>query len=206
MHWLQGALSVTHDRTEGRFAARDPELLLPHVLQTAVSMALAPLGGLLLHASAVWRRDQLWVFAGLSGRGKTTIALELADGGQPFALDRVILFPVEPDHRVMSMPTPFGDPESRVQPTAARPVAGICVVEQAADAQVVALSPAEGAFELLRLVTRARSRAPDEARLLQLVARIVEGAPVYRLRFPKTTQFWRHIDQITYSKREAQAP
>ncbi len=69
--------TIAQDGSTARLRAPRLERCLDAVLRYILSKRLLLGGGLLLHASAIVRNEQAWVFAGPSGVGKTTISKQL---------------------------------------------------------------------------------------------------------------------------------
>jgi hypothetical protein len=173
----------------------------------AIPLLLAERGELGLHASAVVAGDYAVLFAGPSGRGKSTLALSSARLGHPvLSEDGTVLSPNDPDLR--AWPGPRGvravDPGPMDEPTerAARggrrlielplggearrpvPVGAVCVLAQRGERlHIRPLTPADAVPALMPgLIHSGEPRAL--ARSFALLARLLERVPAYRVSMP----------------------
>src|SRR5690606_2367179 len=88
--------AASSEPVRARFRVGDSANSLEAAIRIAASIALPRRGGVIVHASAVAARGRAWIFAGVSGAGKSTIA-RLLSGASPelvaLADELVILAP-----------------------------------------------------------------------------------------------------------------
>lgn len=150
--------------------------------------------GMMLHASGVLRNGLLWLFAGYSRAGKTTIARELNGGGEPTSVDRVVLLPE--GQSVLAYPTPFSDPGSElVRHEPATPEA-VVIVEQGERHALHRLEIASAAGILVHHSSwNWQSRAVMET-ALETAGWMAERVPMYAMTFSRDEGFWPLLEAI----------
>jgi hypothetical protein len=155
-------------------------------------------GGLLLHAAAIVRNEQAYVFLGHSGSGKTTCCRvsEKLPGIQVLNDDLVVLLPDASDWRVFS--TPFWN-QTQVKP--GMPGQGIRLrkIYSLVKDEVVwseAISQAIAIAEIIACMP-AFGRLPEEMRstLWKPVQKLAQTPGVKRLHFRKDATFWDVLDE-----------
>jgi len=198
---LRGVLERTSGRYQGCFTvAADGPGPLEIVLRACLSVLCEQAGALLIHASAVVRDGGVWLFCGPAGCGKSTIASELAAGAMPLAVDRAVLV-AEQDGSFTAHSTPFSDHERRLTGPQSGPLAGLCLIEQAAEHRVEELPP-WAAITALLPQTLAFSRAPVVVeRVMATVGRLAESGLCCKLYFAKNDGFWRLLSRRTTGAR-----
>lgn len=162
----------------------------------AVPLLLAELGELALHAAAVGVRDRAVLFAGPSGRGKSTLALAASEGGHPvLSEDGVMIDP--DDEQLLVWPglrgvrvAASGKPRGFVELPAGReareplPLGAICVLgDRRERLEISSLSPAAAVPALVPSLVHSGERAAL-ARAFALLARVLARTPAYRVSLP----------------------
>ncbi len=185
-----------------------PGHLEHRLVATAIPLLAAELGDLVLHASAVVADGGAILFCGPSGRGKSTLALGLADAGMPLLTEdgTVITLGREP----LAWPGPLGirvhagaapsfatrEPSGddgevpmrlvapAVRETRAAPVRAIVVLEPRGGGRAVA-EPLRAADAVPALVPDVIAAGEEHlASLFPLAARAADTMPVWRGRVP----------------------
>lgn len=82
---------IKEDATHATLHAPCTERSIDGVLRYLLSQQVLMRGGLMVHASAVLKKERAWVFAGASGSGKSTLAQLL--GGRCLGDEAIILLP-----------------------------------------------------------------------------------------------------------------
>lgn len=151
--------------------------------------------GMLLHASGVLRNGRLWLFAGDSNAGKTTIARELNGGGVPFAVDRVAL--LREGLSPQAHPTPFSDLGGEVAQCVPAVPEAVVIVEQGDAHALRLLAPASAATMLIRHSTWNWKSQAVMSTALETAGWMADRVPVHAMTFSKDEGFWRLLDATT---------
>ena len=158
------------------------------LLRIVHTLALAPEGGLLLHAASVVHDGRALVFAGASGAGKTTLS-RLAPEGTAVLTDEVSYVRREGNGYV-AHGTPFAGELARPGENACAPLAAVYLLHHADETKVESVSPAEAARAILSNVL---FFAEDPALVKSVFAAAIELAgrvPVRRLGFVPDGRVW----------------
>ena len=168
----------------------------------AVPLLLAELGELALHAAAVDGSGRAVLFAGPSGRGKSTLALAASEGGPPVLSEDGVT--IDPDDerlrvwpglrgvRVEVADAPNGSRGRRrfIELPAEReareplPLGAICLLaERGERLEISSLSPAAGVPALVPSLVHS-GEAAGLARAFALLARVLVRVPAYRVSVP----------------------
>ena len=158
------------------------------LLRIVHTLALAPQGGFLLHASSAVRHGRAHVFAGVSGAGKTTMA-RLAPPDALVMTDEVSCLRRE-GRGYVAHGTPFAGELARPGANVSAPVEAIYMLKHGRENRVAALEPAQAARALLSTIL---FFAEDPALVRQVFAsalELVERMPVRRLAFVPEAGAW----------------
>jgi hypothetical protein len=158
-------------------------------LRTALSLVCEESGALMLHASGVVRRGEVWLFAGPCRSGKTTVAVELNSGGTPFAIDRLVVA-LDADGAPIAHSTPFSDTDGVLNGRYSGVVSGICFIEKASVHSVHPMEPFVATRDLLRQLTTYSRESARFGRTLATVGRLAEAGICYHLQFARDDGFW----------------
>lgn len=173
---------------------RDDSIVFSSALMVCLSLVCMDAGKLLLHASGVYRAGKVWLFCGSSGSGKTTIALKLNGGREPFSVDRIIIVPGY-DETLTAFSTPFGfDAENCLTSRSGR-VIGFCFIEQADRHEIKRMSSEEVISEIVQQINCYTREPSIIEKVLKTMAIIAEKYPCYRLCFRKDEGFWTLLDR-----------
>lgn len=158
------------------------------VLRIVHSLMLAREGGFLLHAASVIRSGRAFLFAGVSGAGKTTIA-RLAPPGVTLLTDEVsyVRYTSGTFH---ACGTPFAGELARAGENCSAPVAALFLLAKGPQNRIESVSAAEATGSLLRNILF----FAEEPELVKLIFRsacnFVEHVPVQRLTFVPGQRVW----------------
>lgn len=193
---LNGILEQHGDRYQGRFevygAGTGP---LEVLFRSCLSFLVEDFGGVMLHASAVLRNDEVWVFVGPSGAGKSTVATELADGGLPLALDRVIIERSDKGTFLVHS-TPFSDVDRILSGPVCYSLDGLVFLEKANRNSLDTIPPIKA---LSLLVAQTLSFSTDMKRVngkIDLLSDLIEHKLVGRMGFVRDMGFWKILSRV----------
>jgi len=175
-----------------------------HILQTATPYAIdtalrivhtivqAPRGGFLLHGASAIRNGRAFLFAGVSGAGKTTIS-RLAPKDTVLLTDE-ISYITRGDSGYRACGTPFAGELARPGENAAAPIDRLYFLEKGPEN---AIEPV-GTGEALRLLLRNILFFADDPKLVKMVFRsaneFLGQVPAYRLTFYPDGRVWDLIE------------
>jgi hypothetical protein len=204
---IDGSLDLEAGR--GRLLFAGTPGALQSFLRVACALVLAPLGGVLVHASSIVRRERAFLFVGVSGAGKTTIA-RLSAPSRALSDEVSAVIPIG-DGAYACHATPFWgdladdrddagrDEEGRPVPLregpAASPLARILFPVQDTQDCVVPVGEGRAFATVLR---EAFSFGDDEPTMRAITAscgEIVSRVPAGELHFRKTPAFWTCIEE-----------
>ncbi len=161
-------------------------------LRVLHSLLLASRGGLLVHAASAVRNGGAYLFAGVSGTGKTTIS-RLAPSDATLLTDEISYLRRE-GSGYAAYGTPFagelGEPGKNVR----APLAALYLLKQGPENRIVPVGNAEAVRELMRHVL---FLAHDEAlvkMVFQTVCDFVKRVPVHRLIFTPERRVWELVN------------
>lgn len=169
-----------------RFRGGDSANTLEAAVRIGASVAMPRRGGLVMHASAVSARGKAWLFAGVSGAGKSTIATLLAGSSPARARvsDELLIVAPQPDGGFAAHVTPFLGSEGLPHRTSL-PVAAIHFLQQAPYHRRTPLAPGRALRELLRHVLAYVAEPMTASHVLDAASRLVGEIPCYWLEFAR---------------------
>jgi hypothetical protein len=158
------------------------------VLRIVHTLILAKEGGFLLHSASVIRHGRTFLFAGVSGAGKTTIS-RLAPSDVTLLTDEISY--VRPDGgRYIGFGTPFAGELAKVGENVSAPVAALYFLAQGSENRIDPLPPAEAARNLLaNILFFAENEELVQATFHSAFA-FVSRVPVARLTFLPDSRVW----------------
>ncbi len=158
------------------------------VLRIVHSLILAREGGFLLHAASAARNGAAFLFAGVSGAGKTTIS-RLAPSDVTLLTDEISY--VRPDGvEYRAFGTPFAGELSRPGKNVSAPVAALFFLEKGPENRIKAVSPDEAARLLLRNILFFAEDSELVNLVFQAACNFVERVPVRKLVFVPDERVW----------------
>jgi hypothetical protein len=162
------------------------------VLRIVHTLVLARQGGFLLHSASALRNGRAFLFAGVSGAGKTTIS-RLAPPDVTLLTDEISYVRKQSDGSYVAFGTPFTGELAKLGENVSAPVAVLYLLVQGPANRLDPVAPAEAARSLLANVL---FFAEDEA-LVQAAFHsafeFVSRVPVSRLTFVPNARVWELI-------------
>lgn len=158
------------------------------VLRIVHSLLLARAGGMLVHASSAVRAGRAYVFAGVSGVGKTTIS-RLAPADAHVLTDEMSYIRRD-DAGYIACGTPFSGELGRPGENLSAPLAGVFLLAQGPENRIDELSRSEAVRGLLaNVLFFAQDRELVQA-VFAAAADLAERVPVRRLTFLPDARVW----------------
>jgi hypothetical protein len=189
--WMErGDFAARWDPRTGSGKVRQPEnpYSLDCVLRIVHSLVLAESGGVLLHASSAVRNGKAFVFAGVSGAGKTTMA-RLAPSDAVLLTDEISY--VRPEGGgFRAYGTPFAGELAEPGANVSAPLAAIYLLTQASEERIEEVDPALAVQALLRNTLFFAQDAALVRRVFATACALVAQVPVRRLRFRPQAEVW----------------
>jgi hypothetical protein len=158
------------------------------VLRILHSLVLAREGGFLVHAASAVRNGRAFLFAGVSGAGKTTLS-RLAPPDAEVLTDEISY--VRPgDTGYVAFGTPFAGELARIGANLRAPLAALYLLVQGPENRIEPLEPAAAARALLRHILFFAHDEELVGLVFQSVLDFVARVPVQRLIFTPDPRAW----------------
>jgi hypothetical protein len=175
----------------GRIRQSRNPYAIDSVLRIVHTLILAKQGGFLVHAASAIRGGRAFLFAGVSGAGKTTIS-RLAPTDATLLTDEISYVRRDGDEYV-ACGTPFAGELAKLGENVSAPLHTLFLLEQGPENRIEAVA----APEAIRLLLRNILFFAEDAELVNLVFRsaceFVERVPVRRLTFVPDERVWEMI-------------
>ncbi len=193
--WLlkRGDFHARWDASAGRGHIRQSRnpYAIDSVLRIVHTLILARQGGFLLHAASAIRYGRAFLFAGVSGAGKTTIS-RLAPSDTTLLTDEISYVRRAGD-AYEAWGTPFAGELARVGENRAAPLSTLFLLEKGPENRIEEVTAAEA----VRLLLRNILFFAEDPELVSLVFRsaceFVEKVPVRRLIFVPDQSVWQIV-------------
>lgn len=175
----------------GRIRQSENPYSIDTVLRIVHTLVLAGEGGFLVHAASASRGGRAYLFAGVSGAGKTTIS-RLAPLDAALLSDEISYVKREGEGYV-AFGTPFAGELARPGENVRAPLDAIYLLAQGPRNLVEPVAPAQAARELLASVLFFAEDAQLVHMVFGAVLDLVERVPVRRLTFVPDARVWNLI-------------
>jgi hypothetical protein len=152
------------------------------------SLLLARQGGLLVHASSAVRNGKAFLFAGVSGAGKTTIS-RLAPPDATLLTDEISYVRLE-DDGYFAYGTPFAGELAKPGENVRAPLAAIYLLSQGPENRIDAVGQADAVRSVMESVLFFAHDPELVARVFDSVFELVQRVPVQRLTFFPDGRVW----------------
>jgi hypothetical protein len=161
------------------------------VLRIVHSLVLARRNGFLLHAASAIRNGKAFLFAGVSGAGKTTIS-RLAPPDVILLTDEISYVRQGGDGYI-AFGTPFAGELARVGVNVSAPVEALYLLAQGPENRIEKLSPGESARSLLANTLFFAEQEDFVRAAFHAAFEFVSRIPVLRLTFVPDSRVWELI-------------
>ncbi len=166
------------------------------VLRIVHTLVLARQGGFLLHAASAIRNGKAFLFAGVSGAGKTTIS-RLAPADATLLTDEISYVrkldgPAHSESYV-AFGTPFTGELAKLGENASAPVAAVYLLAQGPENRIEPVAVADAGRELLNNMLFFAEDQEMVHWAFEAACDFVKRVPVYRLTFVPDARVWELI-------------
>jgi hypothetical protein len=161
------------------------------VLRIVHTLVLAKQDGFLLHSASAIRNGKAFLFAGVSGAGKTTISL-LAPPDATLLTDE-ISYLRKSDEGYVAFGTPFTGELTNLGENISAPVAALYLLAKGLENRIEPVAVADAGRELLANMLFFAEDPELVHRVFQTACDFVRRVPVYRLTFVPNTRVWEMI-------------
>lgn len=172
----------------GRILQSPNPFSIDSVLRIIHTLILARQGGFLLHAASVVRNERAFLFAGVSGAGKTTIS-RLAPPDATLLTDEISYIRHQSDgYRACG--TPFTGELARAGQNVSAPIATLFLLEKGPHHRVEPVDRGEALRSLLRNILFFAEDQELVKCVFQSAFEFVQSVPVQRLTFAPDQRVW----------------
>ncbi len=161
------------------------------VLRIVHTLVLARQGGFLLHSASAIRNGKAFLFAGVSGAGKTTIS-RLAPADATLLTDEISYVRKQGESYV-AFGTPFTGELGKVGENTSAPVEALYLLAQGPENRIEAVAAADAGRELLGNMLFCAEDQEMVQRAFQAACDFVDRVPVRRLTFVPDARVWEMI-------------
>jgi len=161
------------------------------VLRIVHTLVLARQGGLLLHSASAIRNGKAFLFAGVSGAGKTTIS-RLAPPDAILLTDE-ISYVRKRENGYIAYGTPFTGELAKLGENVSAPIAALYLLAQGSENRIDPLTPSEGARSLLANILFFAQDEELVQSTFHSAFEFVSRVPVSRLTFVPDDRVWELI-------------
>jgi hypothetical protein len=176
-------------RGEIRMAAN--QFAIDAAFRIVHSLLLANQGGLLVHASSAVKNGKAFLFAGVSGAGKTTIS-RLAPPSATLLTDEISYIRKEADGYV-AYGTPFAGELAKPGENVRAPLAALYLLKQGPENRIDPVSAADATRAVLECVLFFAHDTKLVSKVFDSVCELVQTVPVQRLTFLPDSRIWELI-------------
>jgi hypothetical protein len=161
------------------------------VLRIVHSLVLAQQGGLLVHAASAVRNGRAFLFAGVSGAGKTTMS-RLAPPDATLLTDEISYLRRDGDG-YMAYGTPFAGELAKPGENVRAPLGALYLLAKGDANSIEPVGAAEAARALLESILFFAHDSELVGRVFESACELVSRVPVYRLTFFPDARVWELI-------------
>ena len=165
------------------------------VLRIVHTLVLARQGGFLLHSASAVRNGKAFLFAGVSGAGKTTIS-RLAPADATLLTDEISYvrkLNVSGRDEYVAFGTPFTGELAKLGENTSAPVAALYLLAQGPENRIEPVSASDAGRELLANMLFFAEDQEMVHWAFQAACDFVDSVPVYKLTFVPDARVWEMI-------------
>ena len=159
------------------------------------SLILAREGGLMVHAASAVRNGKAFLFAGVSGAGKTTISRQ-APADATLLTDEISYLRFQGGRNglaYVAYGTPFAGELARVGENVHAPLAALYLLQKGPENSIEPVRPSEAARKVLENVLFFANDRELVGLVFESACELVRHVPVYRLTFVPDERVWELI-------------
>jgi len=161
------------------------------VLRIVHTLVLAKQGGFLLHSASAIRNGKAFLFAGISGAGKTTIS-RLAPADVTLLTDE-ISYVRKRDNGYIAFGTPFTGELAKLGENRSAPVEALYLLAQGPENRIETVTAADAGRQLLANMLFFAEDQEFVHRAFNAACNFVDRVPVFRLTFVPDARVWEMI-------------
>jgi hypothetical protein len=193
-HFRRGDFDATWNpqTREGRILQCPNPYSIDTVLRITHSLVLAEEGGFLLHAASAIRNNRAFLFAGISGAGKTTIS-RLAPADATVLTDEISYIRRDADKNYVAYGTPFAGELARIGANTSAPLKTLYLLVQGPENRIAAISKIDASRAIMRHVLFFAEEKDLVAKVFDSVLEFVSRVEVAQLIFTRDARAWELI-------------
>jgi len=196
-HFRRGDFDATWDPRagHGRIAQCPNPYSIDTVLRITHSLVLAEEGGFLLHAASAIRNQRAFLFAGVSGVGKTTIS-RLAPRDATVLTDEISYIrrsDMKNNKNYTAYGTPFAGELARIGANTSAPLEALYLLVQGPENRLASISKIDAARAIMRHVLFFAEEKDLVAKVFDSVLEFVSRVHVAQLIFTPDARAWELI-------------
>lgn len=176
---------------QGRIRQRSNPYSIDAVLRIVHTLVLVKQGGFLLHSASAIRNGRAFLFAGVSGAGKTTIS-RLAPADATLLTDE-ISYVRKQDDGYVAYGTPFTGELAKLGENASAPVEALYLLTQGPENRIDPVGAAEAGREMLANMLFFAEDSEMVHWAFRAACDFVQQIPVRRLMFVPDARVWEMI-------------
>jgi hypothetical protein len=180
---------------QGRITQCPNPYSIDTVLRITHSLVLAEQGGFLLHAASAIRNNRAFVFAGVSGAGKTTMS-RLAPADTTVLTDEISYVrrsDVKNGKNYVAYGTPFAGELARIGANTSAPLEALYLLVQGPENRIAPISKIDAARAIMRHVLFFAEEKDLVAKVFDSVLEFVSRVDVAQLIFTPDARAWELI-------------
>lgn len=162
-------------------------------LRVLFSLVLSDRGGFLIHGSSIKREDKSFVFFGVSGSGKTTVA-KLSPEYQVLSDEITAVRKVEGVYRAFG--TPFWGEMRKNGENISAPIGGLCLLTKDKQVFLKPMSGVPAVAKILPCILFFSTRKSLMDKVVDLCVDAANSVPCYDMHFLPDNSFWRVIADV----------